>query len=343
MSSFQKATRRQAKLRAGICGPSGCGKSYSALLLARGIAGQDGRIAVVDTERGSASLYSHITEFDVAELTPPYSPARYIQLIKEAASSYDVLIIDSLTHAWAGEGGILEMHDNATKAERGGNSYTAWRNVTPQHNALVDAILNAPCHVIITMRTKTAYEMIDNGKGKKSPIKVGLAPIQRDGMEYEFTMVFDISVDGNIATASKDRTTLWRGRNEIISLSHGEELRGWLESGETPAIPQQPEPPASITASQHRALEARITELGLDRERVKNWLFRASRETVEHFPDMSPGLFDALWKKLPDMAATYQAERAAQGAPRHPSTLESAISSDEDPVFDALANEEFES
>jgi len=103
-----------------------------------------------------------------------------------------------------------------------------------------------------------------------------------------------------------------------------------------------PEPPASITASQHRALEARITELGLDRERVKNWVFRASRDTVEHFPDMSPALFARLWKKLPDMAATYQAERAAQGAPRHPSTLESAISSDEDIVFDALANEEFE-
>ena len=314
MSTFKKATRKQAKLRAGICGPSGCGKSYSALLLARGIAGPNGRIAVVDTERGSASLYSHITDFDVAELAPPYSPARYVQLIKEAAAGYDVLIIDSLTHAWAGKGGILEMHDNATKAERGGNSYTAWRNVTPQHNALVDAILNAPCHVIITMRTKTAYEMVDNGKGKKSPIKVGLAPIQRDGMEYEFTMVFDVSVDGNIATASKDRTTLWRGRNEIITAAHGEELRAWLESGEAPAIPQHPEPPR-ITASQHRALEAKIHELELDRERVKNWVFRVSRETVEHFPDMSPDLFARLWKKLPDMAAAYQAERAAQVAP----------------------------
>lgn len=231
MSMFKKATRQAAKLRAAICGTSGGGKTYGALLLARGLAGETGKIAVIDTERGSASLYSDLVDFDVAELAPPYSPARYRDLIVAAAKEYDVLVIDSLSHAWAGEGGVLEMHDNATKAARGGNSYTAWRDVTPQHNALVDAILAAPCHVITTMRSKTAYELQDNN-GKKAPVKVGLAPVQRDGMEYEFTLCLDVSVTGHVATASKDRTRLWDGRCEVLTVQHGEELRAWLESGE---------------------------------------------------------------------------------------------------------------
>jgi hypothetical protein len=241
MSSFKKATRKSAKLRAALCGTSGSGKTYSALLLARGL-GE--RVAVIDTERGSAELYSDLYEFDAAQLEPPFTPQRYVSLIKEAAQHYDVLIIDSLSHAWAGEGGVLAMHDNATKADRAGNSYTAWRNVTPQHNQLVDAILNAPCHVIVAMRSKTAYEMVDDGKGKKKPLKIGLAPVQRDGMEYEFTLVWDISTDSHVATASKDRTRLWDDRNEVITIEHGRQLREWLESGATPEPrPAGEEPP----------------------------------------------------------------------------------------------------
>lgn len=228
---FKKAERKSAKLRAALCGTSGSGKTYSALLLARGLVGASGKIAVIDTERGSASLYADVTDFDVAELAPPYSPARYKALITAAAQSYDVLVIDSLSHAWSAEGGVLDMHDKATMSNKGGNSYTAWRDVTPQHNQLVDAILSCPCHVITTMRSKTAYELQDNGNGKKTPVKIGLAPIQRDGMEYEFTLVLDVSVSNHIASSSKDRTQLWDGRNDRITLAHGVELREWLESG----------------------------------------------------------------------------------------------------------------
>lgn len=231
MSLFKKASRQAAYIRAALCGTSGSGKSYGALLLARGLAGETGKIAVIDTERGSASLYSDLVDFDVAELAPPYSPARYRELIMAAAKEYDVLVIDSLSHAWTGEGGVLDMHDKATMGSKGGNSYTAWRDVTPQHNALVDAILACPCHVITTMRSKTAYELQENDRGKKTPIKIGLAPVQRDGMEYEFTLVLDVSVNGHIASSSKDRTRLWDGRNDRITIAHGEELRRWLESG----------------------------------------------------------------------------------------------------------------
>ena len=243
MSKFAKAERKTAKLRAALCGTSGSGKTYSALLLARGLAGIDGKIAVIDTERGSASLYSDVTDFDVAELAPPFNPRRYRELIAEAARGYDVLVIDSLSHAWTGDGGVLEMHDKATQASRGGNSYTAWRDVTPEHNALVDSILAAPCHVILTMRSKTAYELQENEKGKKTPVKIGLAPIQRDGMEYEFTLVWDLSVEKHIATASKDRTRIWDGRHDVIGVKHGAELKAWLESGKAaPPVRPAPEP-----------------------------------------------------------------------------------------------------
>ena len=231
---FRKAERKQAKLRLALCGPSGSGKTYSALLIAQGLA-PGGKIALIDTERGSGELYADLTAYDVAPLHPPYTPTRYIEIIKAAESAgYDVLIIDSLSHAWTGEGGVLEMHDRATSASRSGNSFAAWREVTPHHNALVDAIIGANLHIIVTMRTKTAYDMVDDGKGGKKPIKIGLSPVQRDGMEYEFTTVVDLSVDNHIATATKDRTRLFDGEHFVPTPETGEALRDWLMTGKDP-------------------------------------------------------------------------------------------------------------
>lgn len=228
---FQRAERKKAKLRLAIDGPSGSGKTYSALLIAQGLA-PNGKIAMLDTERGSGELYADLCAYDVAPLAPPYSPDRYIKIIKGAElAGYDVLIIDSLSHAWTGDGGVLDLHDKATAAERSKNSFMAWREVTPKHNALVDAILAANLHVIVTMRTKTAYEIIENDRGKKTPTKIGMAPIQRDGMEYEFTAVLDLSVDNHIATASKDRTQLFDGQHFVPTQETGTRLRDWLDAG----------------------------------------------------------------------------------------------------------------
>lgn len=228
---FKKAERKQAKLRLALCGPSGSGKTYSALLIAQGLA-PGGRIAMIDTENGSGELYADMTGYDTATLRAPFTPERYIALIRGAEQAgYDALIIDSLSHAWAGEGGILDMHDKATLASKTQNSFTAWREVTPQHNALVDTILGANLHIIATMRTKTAYDLVDDGNGKKKPIKIGLAPVQRDGMEYEFTVVMDLSVDGHVATATKDRTRLLDGKHFVPAIETGEALREWLEAG----------------------------------------------------------------------------------------------------------------
>lgn len=232
--SFQRAQRKQAKLRLALAGPSGSGKTYSALLIAQGLA-PEGRIALIDTERGSGELYSDLADFDAAALAPPFTPERYIQLIHEAEQAgYAVLIVDSLSHAWTGQGGVLDMHDKATLASRSGNSFMSWREVTPHHNALVDAIIGANLHVIATMRTKTAYDLVDDGKGGKKPIKAGLAPVQREGMEYEFTVVMDLSVDSHIATAAKDRTSLFDGQHFTPCPETGAKLRAWLDSGVDP-------------------------------------------------------------------------------------------------------------
>jgi hypothetical protein len=255
---FQKAERKRSKLRLALCGPSGSGKTYSALLIAQGLA-PGGRIAFVDTERGSGELYADVAGFDVATIAPPFEPAKYIAGIEAAErAGYEVLIIDSLSHAWAGEGGILDMHDKATLASRSQNSFTAWREVTPQHNALVDAILCADLHILATMRTKTAYD-VDDG-GKKKPIKIGMAPVQRDGLEYEFTVVLDLSIEGHVATAAKDRTRLFDGKHWVPGVHTGERLRAWLE-GSAPAQEAAALPPALFPESSPVAPSALLDEL----------------------------------------------------------------------------------
>lgn len=192
---FKRATKKAAKLRIGLIGPAGAGKTFSALKIARGLAGEAGRIAVIDSERKSASLYADdVAEFDVIELET-HAPEEYVRWIEEAGrEGYDVLVIDSLSHAWAGKDGILEYIDK--QAKRNGGGFGAWRDATPKHNALVDAILSAPCHVIVTLRAKTEYvQEKDDRTGKTVVRKVGLQPVQRDGLEYEFTVVGDITAE----------------------------------------------------------------------------------------------------------------------------------------------------
>lgn len=236
MSLFKKAERKRVKLRLGLCGPSGSGKTQSALRIASGLAGE-GKIYVIDTEKDSAELEAGkpgIPDFLHAPIAPPYTPERYCEYIKAAADEgATVIVIDSLTHAWSGDGGVLDMHAIKERqvAGKGGNGWTAWRDITPAHNKLVETILACPCHVICTTRTKTAWEVVENDRGKKVPQKIGLKPEQREGMEYEFTCVLDLSVDGHYATSSKDRTSLFDGKYFIPSKETGEMLLAWLSDG----------------------------------------------------------------------------------------------------------------
>lgn len=229
MSMFKKATRKQAKLRLALIGPSGSGKTMSALQLARHLGK---RVAVIDSERGSASLYAgEAGEFDVLELED-FAPQRYIDAIKAAErEGYDVIVIDSLSHAWMGKGGALEMVDQAAKRSQSKNSFDAWRSVTPAHNALVDAMLQSKAHIIATVRSKTEYVLEENDRGKKVPRKVGMAPVQRDGLEYEFTLVGEMDQEHNLVI-SKTRCNVVDGA--VINKPGqqlAETLKAWLDSG----------------------------------------------------------------------------------------------------------------
>jgi hypothetical protein len=232
MSVFEihKATKRRAKLRLGMSGPSGSGKTYSALLIASGLGG---RIGMIDTEHGSGDLYADLLPegYDVLPLTPPFTPARYIEAIHALeASGVSTIIVDSLTHAWTGEGGSLDRHGRI--ADKTGNSWQAWRQVTPEHNALVEALLQSPCHIIATMRAKTEYvQEKDERTGKQMVRKVGLAPIMRDGIEYEFTTFIELDVQ-HMAFVGKDRTRLFDGMIFKPDVDTGRELLAWLDSGD---------------------------------------------------------------------------------------------------------------
>lgn len=229
--TIRKAERRKAKLRLGIAAPSGSGKTYSALLLALGIGG---KVGLIDTEHGSGDLYAHLGEYDIIGIEAPYTTAKYIAAIAEfEKAGYTTIIIDSLSHAWAGDGGLLDKQGKIADASKTGNSYTAWRQVTPEHNKLVDTMLQSPCHIIATMRAKQEYVQEKNDHGKTVVRKVGLAPVQRDGMEYEFTVMLDIDMQHN-ASASKDRTGLFDGQYFKIERKTGERLLEWLEQGSEP-------------------------------------------------------------------------------------------------------------
>ena len=233
---FRKAERRKAKLRLAITGPAGSGKTYGALTLAQGLGG---RIAMIDTENGSGDLYADMCDYDVETLTAPYSVQKYLSAIHEAESEgYDVLIIDSLSHAWAGEGGLLDEHSNITMKSKSGNSYNAWRMITPMHNKLIEAMLASSCHIIATMRSKTDYAQFQNDRGRTEIRKVGLAPVQRDGMDYEFTVVFDLGMEHTV-TVSKDRTGMFDRQMFTITQETGRILNDWLNSGADPIMTAQ--------------------------------------------------------------------------------------------------------
>ncbi len=234
MKAFEihRATKCRAKLRLGMSGPAGSGKTYSALLIAHGLGGQEGSIGLIDTEHGSGDLYADLLPegYDVLQLTPPFTPARYIEAIHALEDAgVQTIIVDSLSHAWTGEGGSLDRHGKI--ADRSGNSWQAWRQVTPEHNALVEAMLQSPCHVIATMRAKTDYvQEKDECTGRQVVRKIGLAPVMRDGIEYEFTVFMELDSQ-HLAHVGKDRTRLFDGMILRPDAQMGRELLAWLDSG----------------------------------------------------------------------------------------------------------------
>lgn len=258
MSKFQRAERKRAKIKVAITGPSGAGKTFSALTMATGL-GQ--KIAVIDTENDSASLYSDRFEFDTLVISPPYTIQKYLDAIGAAQEEgYDVLVIDSITHAWAGEGGLLSKKE-ALDA-RGGNSFSNWAGITKEHETFKANLLVSDIHLICTMRSKQDYVLDAGDKGKTAPRKVGLAPIQREGMEYEFTTVFDIAMDHNAST-SKDRTGLFDGVTARITKDTGKKLQQWLNGAKAEAPARAPAPTnvAELDGNFRKASEQQLRRL----------------------------------------------------------------------------------
>lgn len=224
---LQKAQRHQVKLRIGLSGPSGFGKTYSALLMAYGITNDWNKIALIDTENKSASLYSHLGDFNVLSLGEPFTPERYLEAIKLCEDSgIELIIVDSISHEWQGKGGCLEIHEQL------GGRFQDWARVTPRHNAFIDAIILSKCHLITTSRSKVDYSLDKDGNGKTKVMKLGTKAITREGFEYELTVNFEFLNDKHLVQASKDRTELFTGKPEfIINSSTGKKLIEWCNQG----------------------------------------------------------------------------------------------------------------
>jgi len=230
MVTLQRAQRKQVFLRLNLSAPSGAGKTYSALLMAYGLVGDWEKIVVIDTENGSASLYSHLGAFNVIDLEPPFSPERYIEAIKASQDAgMQCIIIDSSSHEWTGPGGCLEINEKLAQARFRGNTWSAWSDTTPRHDRFVQAVLQARAHVITCTRSKTETVMGDDKKVKK----VGMKDLQREGWEYELTVSLTLDRDSHMAIASKDRTGMFIDADPfLITPDIGKLIKEWCNSGQ---------------------------------------------------------------------------------------------------------------
>lgn len=225
MLQLKKATRKQVKLRLNLSAPSGAGKTYSALRMAKGLVNDWEKIAVIDTENGSASLYSHLGDFSVVDLTPPFAPEKYIEALQLCEQAgIECVIIDSSSHEWTT---LLEQNEALANASFKGNTWAAWSKTTPRHDKFINAVLHSPLHVITCTRSKT--ETVQEGGRVK---KVGMKDLQRDGWEYELTISLNIDRDSHLATPSKDRTNLFEGGQPfLITEETGKLISEWCNSG----------------------------------------------------------------------------------------------------------------
>lgn len=220
---LRTSKRSQARIRIAMQGPSGAGKTYSSLLLAYGLTGNWSKIAVIDTENQSADLYANLGQYNVLSIGAPHTPEKYVEAIQICEKAgMEVIIIDSISHEWET---LLDIQSNMP-----GNSFTNWAKITPRHNALINKILSSSAHVIATVRSKQDYVLTDKN-GKMVPEKVGMKGVQRDGLEYDFTIVFDVNIKHQ-ASASKDRTGMFVDKPEFqISPATGKQILEWCQSG----------------------------------------------------------------------------------------------------------------
>jgi hypothetical protein len=301
-----KAEKQRVKLKMAVQGPSGSGKTFGALSLARNL-WPTAKICLIDSENESASLYADSFDFDTIPLGPPFETDRYLECIQIAVDGgYDVVILDSITPQWDGEGGILRRKEEMDRRP-GSNGYANWASFTPEHERFKQALQQSPIHLIATMRSKQDYILTANDKGKQIPKKVGMAPIQRDQMDYEFTLVFDVEMDHK-GSASKDRTGLFNEKIvDLASPKTAKLLRDWIDKGKEAPAPDPPQPTANgasgtVTTSTDTTTSKTIGDppgpSDIETEREK-WLevFTAA-EPEQLMTDVAPRLKDKVAESL---------------------------------------------
>ena len=275
--AIRKASRKHRYLKIGIGGISGSGKTLGALKMAYGITGDWEKICVIDSENNSADLYAHLGGYDVLPLEDT-SPQGYIAAINEVlAGGYDVMIIDSLSHEYAGKGGLLEIADKIASTSKSGNTFQAWSKASPMHNSFLDAVLKSKIHVIGTFRKKSDYVIEQNEKGKSAPRKVGLKTVTKEGTSYELDVLLDIAAN-HLCSAEKDRTSLFDGKMPFdLTENVGKALKAWATEGdpesqadEKPTDPDQPADTYQDTPENKRAVMNHFAkmELPLDKEQM---------------------------------------------------------------------------
>jgi len=329
---FEPATRHDIKARLALVGGSGSGKTYSALGIARGLAGPGGRVAVIDTENQSARKYSDRFEFDVLELDH-FAPRTYVEAIRAAErAGYDVLVVDSLSHAWIGRGGALEQVDEAARRSRSGNSFTAWRDVTPRHNALVDALVRCRCHLIATLRVKTKYVIERDARGRSVPRKVGLAPVQRDGIDYEFDVVGELDANHKMHVTKSRCIEIADQTFERPDAAFGERLRSWLRGEDVRVAASGDQQPTAEHTLEERVRAAgrecarALCDAGYDADTARARLWElagslAERDGVErrhprHLRAASRAILGQIASPIADATETLEADTGDDGGKR---------------------------
>lgn len=325
LQTVHQAVRRGQKARLALAGPAGAGKTWTALTIAGALV-PDGTVLVIDTEKGSASLYADTFTFDTVEWSPPYDPRELADTIRDAAAKYDVIVVDSLSHFWQGEGGTLDIVDNASQRAQG-NKFAGWKTGTPAQNDMVEAILAAPAHVLVTMRSKMEYVLEQDDRGRKVPRKVGMAPVQRDAIEYEFTVTADLDTEHRV-TITKTRCDLLADKvfqpgkaGDLAAM-----LGGWLESAEPAPEPEQSPPidDEPVTAEAVRRFAIQVNNAGLSDDHRHALVFAASEGRVRSSKELMQSEWPALrqWFRRMTEGDDYEFAEADDGVvfirPRSP-------------------------
>lgn len=298
--TFKPASRSGSSLMIGIIGQTSTGKTYSALLLTRGLVGEKGKIAFVDCEGGMANLYAHVTDFDIITLNPPYTPEKFIEAIDSAvAAGYNAVILDTISHEWSGEGGILD-EQSAIENKDPKRRWSCWGELTPRHNKFLNAMIRSPIHVVATMRMKMKYT-VDYIDGKNTPRKIGLEPIQRENVEYEFPFLLEMDAS-HTATVIKDKSEIL-GEMFRPTVETGNALRVWIEEGIDIIEKEKKPEPAPVQQTPKTTYDETQVKLVKGDYEASGWsmsIFEQAR-----LPD---GLYDgdmikADWKKRKELAA----------------------------------------